>query len=134
MHVRMTGEVTSGVMATLRVQAANAAPLECCGLLLGSGERIELAQPARNIADDPAIRFEIDPMSLLKAHKEARNGGPQVLGYYHSHPVGHPLPSAVDCDHASGDGRIWAIIAGEEVTFWRDEAEGFSEFAVSELG
>jgi desampylase len=82
-------------------------------------------QTADNVADDPVRQFEIDPMALLAAHKAARSGGPQLVGYYHSHPEGHPLPSATDCEHASGDGRVWAIIAGDDVTFWRDGATGF---------
>lgn len=116
----MTLEVTSGAIATLLAEAARAAPNECCGLLLGAGKRIDAVSPAANIAEDPARRFEIDPVALLAAHKSARAGGPELVGYYHSHPDGHPVPSATDCEHASGDGRYWAIVAGGEVTFWRD--------------
>lgn len=121
----MAIEVTSDVLATLLAEAERAAPNECCGLLLGEGERIVEAQPAANIAEDPARRFEIDPHALLAAHKAARSGGPQLLGYYHSHPAGHPVPSATDCEHASGDARVWAIVAGGEVAFWRDGEQGF---------
>ncbi len=121
----MTLKVASDVIATLLQEAANAAPHECCGLLLGEGARIDEARPAANISDDPARRFEIDPLALLTAHKAARAGGPQIVGYYHSHPEGHPVPSATDCEHASGDERVWAIIAGGEVAFWRDGAQGF---------
>lgn len=121
----MTIAVTSGAMATLLAEAAHAAPLECCGLLLGQGDRVLEAQPAANLAADPARHFEIDPAALFAAHRAARAGGAQLLGYYHSHPAGHPLPSATDCAHASGDGRAWAIVAGGEVTFWRDTAGGF---------
>ena len=77
----------------------------------------------------PPIRarhFEIDPAALFAAHRDARSGGPELIGYYHSHPQGHPLPSATDCEHASGDGRAWAIVAGGEVTFWRDGTDGFA--------
>ena len=125
MHVGMALEVTSGVMATLLAEARAAAPRECCGLLLGEDERIEQALPAANVATDATTRFEIDPIALLAAHKAARQGGPQVLGYYHSHPCGHPVPSATDCEHSSRDGRIWAIIAGGAVSFWRDGPNGF---------
>jgi desampylase len=52
-------------------------------------------------------------------------GGPDLLGYYHSHPDGHPVPSATDCAHASGDDRAWAIVAGGQVGFWRDGTGGF---------
>jgi proteasome lid subunit RPN8/RPN11 len=121
----MTLEVTSGAIATLLAEAARAAPNECCGLLLGAGKRIDAVRPAANIAENPARRFEIDPVALLAAHKSARAGGPELVGYYHSHPEGHPVPSATDCEHASGDGRYWAIVAGGEVTFWRDGEGGF---------
>jgi len=123
-------EVTSGVMTTLLEEAARAAPAECCGLLLGQGGRVTEARPAANVASDPLRHFEIDPVALLQVHKAARAGGPELLGYYHSHPTGHPVPSATDCDHASGDARAWAIIASGEVAFWRDGAGGFDAIEV----
>ncbi|VWX47039.1 M67 family metallopeptidase [Novosphingobium sp. 9U] len=122
----MTVEVTSGVLATLREEAERAAPRECCGLLLGQGRRIEQALPAANVSPEPLTRFEIDPIALLGAHKAARAGGPEVIGYYHSHPSGHPVPSATDCEHSTGDLRVWAIVAGGEVAFWRDSGNGFT--------
>jgi len=125
----MTNEVTSGVIATLRAEALRAAPRECCGLLLGQGDRIDMALPAANVSPEPELRFEVDPLALLAAHKAARGGGPQVLGYYHSHPSGHPVPSATDCEHSTGDLRIWAIVAGGEVAFWRDTGKGFTELS-----
>jgi proteasome lid subunit RPN8/RPN11 len=121
----MAVEVTSDVIATLVAEAARAAPAECCGLLLGRNGRIEEARPAANVAPDPLLRFEIDPAALFAAHRAARAGGPELLGYYHSHPSGHPRPSATDCEHASGDARAWAIVAGGEVAFWRDGETGF---------
>lgn len=121
----MAIEVASRFIVALLEEAKKSGDQECCGLLLGSGERMDRVQPAENVADDPARRFEIDPAALLAAHKAARQGGPDLIGYYHSHPDGHPLPSATDCEHSSGDGRLWAIIAAGEVTFWRDEEQGF---------
>lgn len=122
-------EVTSGTIATLLKEAAEAAPLECCGLLLGRDGRVLEARTAANVAADPARHFEIDPAALFAAHRAARSGGLDLIGYYHSHPTGHPLPSATDCEHASGDGRAWAIIAGGEVTFWYDGTDGFAPLA-----
>ncbi len=126
----MAIEVASRFIAVLLNEAKNAGEEECCGLLLGRGERVEKVLPAANVADDPARRFEIDPAALLAAHKAARQGGPDLIGYYHSHPDGHPLPSATDCEHSSGDGRVWGIIASGEVTFWRDGKNGFVQEAV----
>jgi proteasome lid subunit RPN8/RPN11 len=121
----MVIEVSSDVIATLIAEAARAAPAECCGLLLGRAGRIVEARPAANVAPQPLLRFEIDPAALFAAHREARGGGSELIGYYHSHPSGHPRPSATDCEHASGDARAWAIVAGDVVAFWRDTADGF---------
>ena len=74
---------------------------------------------------DPLRHFEVDPAALFAAHRAARSGGPELAGYFHSHPNGHPRPSAVDCAHASGDNRAWAIVANGCVTFWRDGENGF---------
>lgn len=105
--------------------ARRSAPLECCGILLGRGDRVELAQPAANVHAGPAKRFELDPAALVAAHRAARRGGPQVVGYYHSHPVGPPVPSATDRAHATGDGRVWAIVGEGRVGWWRDAPGGF---------
>jgi desampylase len=121
----MAIEVTSGARATLLEEAALAHPLECCGLLLGQGHRIESAQPCANIHPQPERHFEIDPAALIAAHRAARSGGLQVLGYYHSHPSGRTAPSATDRAMASGDGRVWAIIAGGEIGWCCDRADGF---------
>lgn len=107
--------------------ARSAHPKECCGILLGEGTRITQASPAENVHPTPQTHFEIDPRALIDAHRAAREGGPQVVGYYHSHPVGKPEPSQTDAAMASGDGRIWAIMAGETVRFWQDHASGFRE-------
>jgi proteasome lid subunit RPN8/RPN11 len=122
----MVLELTSGAHATLLEEAAAAHPRECCGLLLGEGLRISEVRPAANVHPRPDCHFEIDPAALIAAHRAARSGGPQVLGYYHSHPTGLAQPSATDRAMASGDGRIWAIVAGETVLCWRDEPDGFA--------
>ena len=117
--------VTSGTIATLIAEAARAHPRECCGLLLGQGERVALAQPAANVHPQPERHFEIDPAALIAAHRAARAGGLELLGYYHSHPNGLARPSETDAAQASGDGRAWAIVAAGEVSWWRDAPNGF---------
>lgn len=43
------------------------------------------------------------------------------MGHYHSHPSGRLTPSATDVAHATPDGSIWLIVAGEEAALWRAE-------------
>lgn len=118
-------EVSSAVLRALHAQAAVAHPRECCGILLGEGSAINALIPARNVHPRPERHFEIDPQALVDAHRAARAGGPQVVGYYHSHPAGVAEPSATDRHEAAHDGRVWAIVAAGEVRFWRDTVQGF---------
>jgi proteasome lid subunit RPN8/RPN11 len=117
--------VTRSVLHAILAEAARAAPEEACGLLLGRDLRIEEARPAANCAPDRLRHFEIDPRALIDAHRASRGGGPDVIGYFHSHPTGSADPSATDRALAGHDARVWAIAAKGAVTFWRDEEAGF---------
>ena len=121
MKVRVTREA----LAEMRAAAARAAPEECCGILLGEGSTIEALCETANLAADRLHNFEIDPQALVDAHRMARAGGPQVIGYFHSHPAGLAAPSALDQASGARDGRVWAIVGADDVTFWRDEIMGF---------
>lgn len=125
--------ISEDALAAMRAAAAAAHPCEACGLLLGEGGRITEARETANIHPTPATHFEIDPQALIDAHRAARAGGPQVLGYFHSHPSGPAEPSATDRGSASGDGRVWAIIAGADIRFWRDGEEGFTALSFGQI-
>jgi proteasome lid subunit RPN8/RPN11 len=125
------------------IEAAQLAhPHEACGLLLGTATHIETAQVTANVHPEPLRHFEIDPAALIAAHRSAREaargakdtGGPQLMGYFHSHPNGLARPSATDAASASGDGRIWAIAAAGAVSLWRDAPSGFEplSYAIKE--
>lgn len=122
----MQVDVTRKALSQMRAHAAAALPLEACGILLGAGARITEAYAAANIHPAPATHFEIDPQALIDAHRAARAGAAAVAGYFHSHPSGAAVPSATDRACAARDGRIWAILAGEDVRFWRDGEAGFT--------
>ena len=92
---------------------------ECCGLLLGSDGVVERVELTANVATEPANSFEIDPLALIAAEKQARQDGPDIVGYFHSHPNGLARPSNRDAEMAADDGRIWIIIAGGQLTAWR---------------
>lgn len=121
----MTLEVAREALEAMVAAAAQAAPEEACGLLLGADGRISEAVAARNVALDPASHFEIDPQALIDAHRSERGEGPELVGYFHSHPTGRPEPSDTDREQASGDGKAWAIVAHGMVRFWRDTPKGF---------
>ena len=109
----------------MRAAAAAAHPREACGILLGTDGSIAEARETANVHPAPHTHFEIDPQALIDAHRAARAGGPQVIGYFHSHPAGPPAPSATDRASAAGDRRVWAIVAEGDVKFWMDGEQGF---------
>ena len=136
MRERVTSLVADpGVLRKVLAEAEAAHPNEACGLLLGEpagdggGWHIETALQAANVHSSPATHFEIDPQTLINAHRSARSGGPQIAGYYHSHPNGLSKPSRADAAMAAGDGMIWAIAAAGEITFWQNtEMDGDQSF------
>lgn len=125
----MNLRITSDLAATLHRLAADALPEEACGLLLGenrgSGDgQVMALRPARNVANDPTRRFEIDPAMLLATHREARGLGLKVIGHYHSHPDGRAAPSRRDAARAVEDGQIWLIVTTQAITAWAATATG----------
>lgn len=66
-------------------------PNECCGAMLGSSDgetkSVTVALPLENSHAGPqATRYELRPEDLLKAEKEARARGLDLIGIFHSHP------------------------------------------------
>lgn len=111
------------VLDAVRDAARAASPRECCGLLLSKkpGETVDAIVEARNLADNPERRFEVDPATLLAAHRASRAGGPAIVGCYHSHPSGPPAPSLTDAAMADPTLPLWLICGGADqaLRLWR---------------
>ncbi len=75
--------------------AREAAPAECCGVLIGSDGAITAAVRTGNLSDNPN-RFLIDPKDHIQARRDARAAGLDVVGFYHSHPHSAAEPSETD--------------------------------------
>jgi desampylase len=113
--------------AQLLTWAKETAPQECCGLLLGKDMKISAVTRAANVAADTHLHFEIDPVALIAAQKQARAGGPAIIGYFHSHPNGVERPSATDASSAAPDGKYWLIIANGKISAWLPMAQTGAE-------
>ena len=124
-------KIDAAILHALRSEAQQAHPNECCGILFGNKETITRIQPAKNVHTTPETHFELDPAALIAAHKAERDGGPKIIGYYHSHPNGLPEPSKTDQASAAGDGKTWAIIGQDEIRFWLDRPDGFKPLSYS---
>jgi proteasome lid subunit RPN8/RPN11 len=113
--------------------ARDAAPAECCGLLVGRSDEIVDAMRTRNIAGDP-LRFVIDPKDHIDGRREARRRGLEVVGFYHSHPRSPAEPSDTDVAEASYPDHLYLIVslAAEPpaMSLFRLENGGFVRVAI----
>ncbi len=122
--------------AQILMEACAAAPRECCGLVLGQWTGDEAAiialHPARNTAG-AADRFEIASEDHFTAQRMARAKGQAVIGCYHSHPMGAPIPSPTDLAGAGEEGLVWLIATPQTLAAFVFENGRFSaaELAVS---
>jgi proteasome lid subunit RPN8/RPN11 len=78
-------------------------PRECCGLILGVGDRVEAIEPMVNVwtgevGHSVRDRYAIDPAEMLRVMKSCRERGLEIIGIYHSHPD-HPVEPS-ECDRA----------------------------------
>ncbi|QIQ86923.1 M67 family metallopeptidase [Erythrobacter sp.] len=121
MRLEVTREAAEAMVAAAR----GAHPREACGILFGREARIERFVETANVHPEPTRHFEIDPQALIDAHRAEREGGPQVVGWFHSHPAGPAEPSATDRAMAAPDGRVWAIWGEENLAFFRAVEGGF---------
>lgn len=120
----MEARFSRSLIETLAALARTVPAHEVCGLLTGQGDIVTGHIAAANVADDPATRFEIDPVTLFAALKAERDGGETVIGCYHSHPSGDPAPSESDAADAAADGKLWLIIGRTKMGLWRAVADG----------
>ena len=101
--------------------AQEEAPRECCGLLIGAGESVLRSARAKNL-DASETRYSIDPEDHFTAIRSARADHLEVIGAYHSHPKGAPVPSATDIGEAnSGSDFLYVIVSlvDEDVRAYR---------------
>lgn len=93
--------LTETLARVLIQHALDAAPLETCGILAGIGDQVREVLPVRNTAADPRHFYHLDERQFVSAVFEAEKRGLSLLGFYHSHPDGEPIPSPVDVAQAA---------------------------------
>jgi proteasome lid subunit RPN8/RPN11 len=127
--------ITRAQLADIEQQARRALPVEACGLIVGrlvSGDAVVTAlQASENLALDGTDSFEIDPALHIRLQRDLRASGEAIIGVYHSHPRGAPVPSEQDTRAAAYAGWHWLITA------WADDepvARAFVHNPDSETG
>jgi len=100
----------------LRAHGEETYPHECCGIMLGragegSNEVVTLMRAGNTRTDSAHNRYHIAPQELIKAQREGRAQGLDIVGFYHSHPD-HPAQwSQTDFAEAHWYGCSYVITA-----------------------
>src|ERR1700741_1550696 len=94
-------QLTADVVEAIRAHGAETYPHECCGALIGRDAEVTSTVPLPNITDEgPRRRFRVSYRDYLRVERAAHAPGPELLGFYHSHPDHPARPSQYDLDHA----------------------------------
>ena len=105
-------------------------------MLIGAAGAITSAVRASNLSEDPS-RFLMDAGDHIRARREARAEGLDVIGFYHSHPHSAAAPSATDLADAAYPNHLYLIVglAGEaaDVRLYRFTGETF-ELEIADAG
>lgn len=115
----MSLEIEPFMLDEIRRHGVDAYPEECCGVMIGTVDggvtRVLRLVPAENTREDAARhnRYLIEPKTILRCQREARESGHDIVGYYHSHPDHPAVPSDFDRDHAWPD-TSYLIVAVEK--------------------
>jgi len=122
------------VKEELSAHARQAAPDECCGMLVGRDFVIEESVRVRNIASMPATRYLVDPAEHIAINRRLRGSARSIVGAYHSHPASPPLPSERDRAEALYPEFVWMIVSlagpGETLAAFRLAAGSFIEVPI----
>jgi proteasome lid subunit RPN8/RPN11 len=93
--------LSDSVDRAIRRHGQETYPHECCGALVGSGDRvIDVVQLPNTTEEGPRRRFLVRPSDYKLAERRAGELGAELLGFYHSHPDHPSRPSQYDLDHA----------------------------------
>ena len=105
-------QITAATLSAIIAHAREAAPVECCGILIGRDGSIDDAARAKNLAGSPN-RFLLDPKDHIEVRRTARGRGLDVIGFYHSHPHSPAWPSPTDIAEAAYPDAVQLIVSLE---------------------
>lgn len=107
-------------------------PHEACGLLGGPEGRVEKVYLTENTAHSP-VRYSVAPGQLIDALIDIEERGWDLVGIFHSHPAGPPMPSATDVAEAFYPEAAYIICAPDGHGRWQARAFTISQGSVTEL-
>jgi proteasome lid subunit RPN8/RPN11 len=109
--------ISADLRQRMQTMGESAYPNEGCGILVGRtgdpGAEVLEVRLGTNLRQDRARdRYILDPRDILRAEKESRAAGLEVVGFWHTHPDHPARPSQYDADHA-WPGYVYVIVSVE---------------------
>lgn len=121
----------------LKEHALKEAPKEACGVLAGKDGAVTQVYECGNASECPETTYEIAPAELLKALEDIESKGLELLGFYHSHPMGLDKPSFIDEGRATWHGYSYVVISlpGGSISSWkwREDKGRFEEEEIEQV-
>src|SRR3954469_24778164 len=104
--------VSQSAFAEMIAQAYACYPEEACGLLVGHPSRASVVRfvACENVTHSGKV-YSIAPKDLLRAEREAEDGGMEVIGVMHSHTHTEPYPSPTDVNQAPAPSWHYVIVS-----------------------
>ena len=103
-------EIPKPIFSQMLTQARTEAPLEACGILAGTDNRVQRLYTMTN-TDQSIDHFMMTPEEQFAVMKDTRAKGLEVLAIYHSHPSSPARPSAEDIRLALTDGVLHVVLS-----------------------
>jgi [CysO sulfur-carrier protein]-S-L-cysteine hydrolase len=134
--VRVPGALVDALIAHARAEA----PVEACGLIVGTGELAAGGVPLRYVPCRNALasrsRFSVDLDDLYRVTVEADDAGQVLWGIAHSHPHSPAVPSATDRELALYPDAVHLLVSLEgdapDVRAWRILDGGADELVLDQ--
>jgi len=102
--------LASSVEDEIRRHGEETYPHECCGALVGQGDRVTATVALPNTTEEgPRRRFLVRPSDYRLAEQRAGDLGGELLGFYHSHPDHAARWSTTDLAEAHWNGCSYVI-------------------------
>ncbi len=103
-HLKQILHISPRLLSAVRDHARRDYPHEACGFLFGqlrdNAITVFNVMPVVNAApvETRTRAYRIDPRDWMRAERQALQQGLMIIGIYHSHPDGLPVPSQTDID------------------------------------
>lgn len=107
-----TWTLSAGVTESVAAAAREGAPVEQCGLLVGSATARTVTGHVRMTNVEGSIdRYAMDPHEQLRVAKSVRAAGEEIVGSWHSHPFSPARLSDEDLAQALDESSLYGIVS-----------------------